>query len=201
MVLNCEGVWSIVRHPNYLGDALTHFPFPVLPWSTGLLRPLAPAMRPQRPRLLFSLSPAPTTYNPWPNRIVSLRYNAHFTIQRDSPLSVAMTVGIFKSTILPSYGFHTGLSLIDYGVSHYADRADGKDWLWPTSPVANAWWSTLRLGTRVVYDGLSLPAAWAQLTYCEKLLLTGVTTWGIRPFYRIASRSLRCGTDDGRMQI
>jgi steroid 5-alpha reductase family enzyme len=28
-----SGVWSIVRHPNYLGDALCHFAFPL--WNLG----------------------------------------------------------------------------------------------------------------------------------------------------------------------
>ncbi|TFY52067.1 hypothetical protein EVJ58_g10221 [Rhodofomes roseus] len=47
MVLNRDGVWSIVRHPKYvfvpfyLGDALVHLSFPVLLWSAGLLHPLA----------------------------------------------------------------------------------------------------------------------------------------------------------------
>ncbi|KAH9933816.1 uncharacterized protein B0H18DRAFT_1115187 [Fomitopsis serialis] len=124
------------------------------------------------------------------------RYSAHFSTQRDNPLSIATTVGIFKSTIFPSFAFHTGLSLVTYGVSRYTDRADGKDCLWPASQLANAWWSAL--GTRVVYDGLSLPDAWAQLTYSERLLLTGVTTWGIRLLYRIASRAVRRGADDPR---
>lgn len=111
-------------------------------------------------------------------------------------INVATTVGIFKTTLLPSFGFHTGLSLITYGIARYTDRAEGKDWLWPASQVANAWWSAL--GTRLVYDGLSLDDAWAQLSYSERLLLTGVTTWGVRLFYRIASRSVRRGADDPR---
>ncbi|CAK3951350.1 Hypothetical predicted protein [Lecanosticta acicola] len=31
-----SGVWSIVRHPNYLGDALCHFAFPLWTYGTGL---------------------------------------------------------------------------------------------------------------------------------------------------------------------
>ncbi|PSR81077.1 hypothetical protein BD289DRAFT_462232 [Coniella lustricola] len=38
--LNREGVWSIVRHPNYLGDALVHLSFPLFLWGSGKLHPL-----------------------------------------------------------------------------------------------------------------------------------------------------------------
>lgn len=31
-----SGVWSIVRHPNYLGDALCHFAFPLWTYGTGM---------------------------------------------------------------------------------------------------------------------------------------------------------------------
>lgn len=34
-VLKC-GVWSIVRHPTYLGDTLCHFAFPLWTYGTGL---------------------------------------------------------------------------------------------------------------------------------------------------------------------
>ncbi|KAH6994619.1 hypothetical protein EDB82DRAFT_502187 [Fusarium venenatum] len=39
--VNQEGVWSIVRHPNYLGDALVHASFPILLLSAGILHPVA----------------------------------------------------------------------------------------------------------------------------------------------------------------
>ncbi|KAH8673523.1 hypothetical protein BX600DRAFT_206965 [Xylariales sp. PMI_506] len=35
-----EGVWSLVRHPNYLGDALVHLSFPLLLYSSDLLAPI-----------------------------------------------------------------------------------------------------------------------------------------------------------------
>lgn len=34
-----EGVWSIVRHPNYLGDALCHLAFPIWNFGSGLFSP------------------------------------------------------------------------------------------------------------------------------------------------------------------
>ena len=39
-----------------------------------------------------------------------------------------------QATILPSSGFHNGVSLIIYGISRYTDRAD----LWPASQLANS---------------------------------------------------------------
>ncbi|QSZ37713.1 hypothetical protein DSL72_008812 [Monilinia vaccinii-corymbosi] len=35
-----EGVWSIVRHPNYLGDTLLHAAFPLILYAAGLFHPL-----------------------------------------------------------------------------------------------------------------------------------------------------------------
>jgi len=35
-----EGVWSLVRHPNYLGDALVHFSFPLLLYGSDMLAPV-----------------------------------------------------------------------------------------------------------------------------------------------------------------
>jgi steroid 5-alpha reductase family enzyme len=34
-----SGVWSIVRHPNYLGDALCHLAFPLWNFGSGLFSP------------------------------------------------------------------------------------------------------------------------------------------------------------------
>lgn len=39
--LDRSGVFSIVRHPNYLGDTLVHFSFPLLVFANGLFQPLS----------------------------------------------------------------------------------------------------------------------------------------------------------------
>lgn len=83
-----------------------------------------------------------------------------------------------------------------YAASRATDRVDGKDWVWPTGQVANAWWSSV--GARVVYDNISVGTAWSHLLYTEKLLLAGVTAWGAQVFYRIATRSLARKRDDPR---
>ncbi|KAF2090091.1 DUF1295-domain-containing protein [Saccharata proteae CBS 121410] len=121
------------------------------------------------------------------------RFGSHFAARPSNPVTA---VGLLQSTVLPSFGLHSGLAVIAYGASRAADRAEGKDWLWPSGQVINAWWSAI--GTRVVNDGLSLSQAWSTITYPEKLLLGGVSAWGIRLFYHIASRSVARGKDDAR---
>jgi steroid 5-alpha reductase family enzyme len=49
-----------------------------------------------------------------------------------------------------------------------------------------------------VAENISVGTAYSHLIYSEKLLLTGVTLWGARLFYRIASRSLTRKEDDAR---
>lgn len=114
------------------------------------------------------------------------------------PGTISSDIGIFKSTILPSFTLHSGLSVAAYVASRCTDRADIKDWNWPASQVLNAWWSAV--GTHMYHDNLSLGDAWAGLAWSEKLLLSGVTMWGTRLFYRISSRSISRGKDDPRYQ-
>lgn len=125
------------------------------------------------------------------------RLGSHFSLRRNNAIN-ATAVGILQSTILPSLGLHSGLGLIAYAGSHLTDRVEGKDWLWPSGQVINAWWSAL--GARVVYDHLDLSTAWSTLTYPERLLLGGVTAWGGRLFYRIVTRSLKRDGDDPRYE-
>lgn len=126
-------------------------------------------------------------------------YGQHFPADSRSAYAVPVdstAVGLLKYTLLPSLGLHSGLSVVAYTASRVANRVDGKDWLWPAGQVVNAWWSAV--GTRVVYDGLSLGTAFSSLVYPDKVLLGGVTAWGARLFYQIASRTLKSNSDDAR---
>jgi steroid 5-alpha reductase family enzyme len=106
-------------------------------------------------------------------------------------------VGILRDTLAPSLGLHSGLAIIAWGAARYTNRVEAKDWLWPSGQVLNAWWSAVG---RRVYSGLTLSQAFARLSWPERLLLSGVTLWGGRLFYRIASRSIRRGGDDPRYE-
>ncbi|KAH6658205.1 hypothetical protein BKA67DRAFT_557405, partial [Truncatella angustata] len=127
------------------------------------------------------------------------RYGSYFNLTGNERYLGTTTVGLLQHAVLPSFGLHAGLGAISYGVARYTDRAEVKDYLWPSGQVANAWWSAI--GVPVVYGGLSIPTAWAALSYDQKLLLTGVSAWGLRLFYRIAFRSLRRGEDDARYVV
>ncbi|KAI0014641.1 DUF1295-domain-containing protein [Xylariomycetidae sp. FL0641] len=127
------------------------------------------------------------------------RYGSHFSpfgSDYAKSATTTSTLGLLQHQVLPSFGFHSGLGVIAYGIGRYTDTAEAKDWLWPTGQVANAWWSAI--GVPVLYGGLSVSDAWARLSYNQKLLLTGVSAWGVRLLYRIASRRMRRGTDDPR---
>lgn len=105
-------------------------------------------------------------------------------------------VGILKSTILPSFALHSGLSVTSYIISRATGRAEVKDWYWPSSQVLNAWWSAI--GARMCHDNVSFADAWNGLSWTEKLLLGCVSIWGTRLFYRISKRSIKRGDDDPR---
>lgn len=133
-------------------------------------------------------------------------HGGHFSLPRStSPffegprLNDATAVGILRSAILPSLGFQSGLALTAYVASRVAGRVDGKDLLWPSGQVIHAWWSAL--GTKLVYDNLTLSSAWRTVSYPERVLLAGVTIWGTRLFYRVASRSISRGKDDPRYEV
>lgn len=105
-------------------------------------------------------------------------------------------IGILKSTLLPSCGLYSGLSLATFVAAKATNRVELKDWLWPSSQVINAWWSAV--GRPMHETGISFSDAWAGNTWTQKLLVGGVTIWGSRLFARIASRSLARGKDDSR---
>lgn len=115
------------------------------------------------------------------------------------PLQNKMTpsdVGIFKSTLLPSLGLYSTLSLATYVAAEATDRVELKDWLWPSAQVLNAWWTAI--GQPMCKDNISLGTAWDALPWTERVLLSCVTIWGTRLFARIATRSLSRGKDDTR---
>ncbi|OWY54324.1 hypothetical protein AA0120_g4226 [Alternaria tenuissima] len=104
-------------------------------------------------------------------------------------------VGILKDTLVPSLTLHSGLALIAYGAARYTNRVEAKDWLWPSGQVVNAWWSAV--GRRLA-QGYTVSQAFSRLSWHERVILTGVTLWGGRLFYRIVRRSLQRGGDDPR---
>ena len=115
------------------------------------------------------------------------------------PLQNNMTpgdVGILKSTLLPSFGLYTSLSLGTYFAAEVTDRVELKDWLWPSAQVLNAWWTAI--GRPMYTHNLPFSTAWSAQSWTEKVLLSCVTIWGTRLFVRIASRSLSRGRDDSR---
>ena len=105
-------------------------------------------------------------------------------------------VGILKSTLLPSFTLHSGLTLASYVAARATNRGEIKDYNWPSSQVANAWWSAI--GRRMYHDHLPFTTAWNTLPWNEKLLLGSVTLWGTRLFYHIVKRSVSRGKDDPR---
>ena len=112
--------------------------------------------------------------------------DSHFSLR---PALDTTAVGILRSTLLPSLGLQSGLAVIAYGGSRLSDRVEGKDWLWPSSQIINAWWSLV--GSRVLNENINISTAWSSLVYPEKLILGGVTLWGGSLLYRIVSRSVQ----------
>jgi len=102
-------------------------------------------------------------------------------------------VGIFKDTLAPSLALHSGFAVLAYGAARYTNRVEAKDWIWPSGQIANAWWSAVG---RRVYAGLTLSQTLNRLSWHERLILSGVTLWGGRLFYRVASRSIKRGKDN-----
>ncbi|KAB8266199.1 hypothetical protein BDV32DRAFT_115241 [Aspergillus pseudonomiae] len=105
-------------------------------------------------------------------------------------------IGIFKSTILPSFTLHTGLSIASFIAAKTTDKGEIKDWCWPSSQVINAWWSAV--GRQIFYENVSFSTTWKALPWTEKVLLSCVTIWGTRLFYRISKRTITRGKDDPR---
>ncbi|KAI1009014.1 hypothetical protein LB504_001318 [Fusarium proliferatum] len=125
-------------------------------------------------------------------------YGSHFNRTAYQGLGTS-ALGLLHSAILPSFSLHAGLSAVAYGVSRYTDRVEGKDVLWASGMTLNAWWSAI--GSKYVYDNVAPIDAWNGLGYSQKLLLAGVTAWGVRLTSRVVSRSLKRGKDDPRYDV
>lgn len=113
-------------------------------------------------------------------------------------LSNLIDVGIFKDTLAPSLALHSGLAVAAWGVGSQYDLLEAKDWAWPAGLVVNAWWSAV--GRRLL-RGDALATVSRSISWPETLLLAGVTAWGTRLFYRVASRCLARGKDDPRYAV
>ncbi|CAP79856.1 hypothetical protein EN45_087210 [Penicillium chrysogenum] len=107
-------------------------------------------------------------------------------------------VGILKSTLLPSFGLYSSLSLATFIAAKATNRVELKDWLWPSAQVLNAWWTAV--GQPMCKHDISFGTACQALPWTERVLLSCVTMWGARLFARIACRSLSRGTDDARYE-
>lgn len=59
------------------------------------------------------------------------------------------------------------------------DRAEAKDWLWLSGMLLNTWWSVLAPGFMA---GTALTPILQELSWREKVLLTGVSVWSLRLF-------------------
>jgi steroid 5-alpha reductase family enzyme len=100
-----------------------------------------------------------------------------------------------REIIIPSLGLHTSLSALTYAASRLTGRLEGKDYLWPSGLVLNAWYHAV---LRHLGPGISLGMVMRRLDGSQRLVLGGVTLWGGRLFYRIVKRSVQRGRDDPR---
>jgi steroid 5-alpha reductase family enzyme len=108
-------------------------------------------------------------------------------------------MGLIRSAFLPSLGVHGGLSIIAYGIARASNRAELKDYLWPTGMALNAWW--VAIGRHMTSSPhVSFGEAWSRLSYHQIALLGAATAWAGRLAYRIISRSLKRGADDPRYE-
>ncbi|KAI5209311.1 hypothetical protein AUEXF2481DRAFT_27938 [Aureobasidium subglaciale EXF-2481] len=105
-------------------------------------------------------------------------------------------LGLLHDNLLPSLNLHSSLAMFAYTVSRATGRVEIKDWLWPSGMVLNAWYHGVL--ARSWENGLSLRESISTLGWTQKLLLGGITLWGVRLFTRIATRSIKRGKDDSR---
>ena len=107
---------------------------------------------------------------------------------------------ILRSALLPAFQQHLALTVPAYALGRGLDRYEAKDVLWGISPVLVAWYSIVGRRTLQLsfYNYVSITTALRSLGHRDRLLLAGVTAWGLRLSYRVLSRAVRRGTDDPR---
>lgn len=107
---------------------------------------------------------------------------------------------ILRSALLPAFQQHLALTVPAYALGRGLDRYESKDVLWGLSPILVAWYSIVGRRTLSLsfYNYVSISTALRSLGRTERLLLTGITLWGLRLSYRVVSRSIRRGADDPR---
>ncbi|KAK4943550.1 hypothetical protein LTR10_016844 [Elasticomyces elasticus] len=111
--------------------------------------------------------------------------------------STGSLLGLAQAGLIPSLQLHGALSLLAYGAARVTDRVELKDWLWPSGIVLNTWAAFLAHKAAESPNSTVLDAL-IRLPWPHKLLLGGVTAWGTRLFYRIATRSAARKEDDPR---
>ena len=114
----------------------------------------------------------------------------------DARSTLPLDVGILRTTLLPNLIFHTTLALPTYLLARSTNYLEAKYLLCYSVQVANPWYSSI--GRRVLFANVPFRTALRTLSKPGCLVLTGVTLWGTRLFYRVASRALRRGSDDSR---
>lgn len=111
------------------------------------------------------------------------------------PPGSALSTESFLHLYGTSVARHSSISAIVWAIAVKTDRAEAKDWLWPSGMLFNTWWSVLAPG---LSTGTALTTILQGLGWREKVLLFGVNACGLRLFYHIASRSVKRGGDDPR---
>ena len=117
-------------------------------------------------------------------------------VQLPSASASLFDVGIFRDTLAPSLALHSGFAVAAWAAARALGRVEAKDLVWPSGQVVNAWWSAV--GRRVFVHGFTVAQALGRLSWHERLVLSGVSLWGGRLLYRIASRAAKRGADDPR---
>ena len=136
-----------------------------------------------------------------PHRYQIGNTTSHGSSESALPSAKAVTaslfdIGILRDTILPTLTLNSSLALGAWAIGRATNRVEAKDYLWPASQIVNVWWASF--GRKIITNGAPVGRTLSNLSWPEGLILTGVTAWGGRLLYRIATRSVTRGKDDPR---